>query len=51
MKVSIRPLEILLVEDNKGYIGLMTEFFNDSEFITNLHIAEDGEEATHFFIR
>jgi CheY-like chemotaxis protein len=48
MKMSNRPLEILLVEDNKGDIGLITEFFSDSEFITNLHIAEDGEEAIHF---
>ena len=42
------PLEILLVEDNKGDMGLITEFFNDSEFIINLHIAEDGEEAIRF---
>ena len=32
MKMSTKPLEILLVEDNKGDIGLITEFFNDSEF-------------------
>jgi len=41
-------LEILLVEDNKGDIGLITEFFIDSKVITNLHIAEDGEEAIRF---
>ena len=48
MKISTKPLEILLVEDNKGDIGLITEFFLDSEAITNLHIAEDGEEAIYF---
>ena len=41
-------MEILLVEDNKGDIGLITEFLSDAKVITNIHIAEDGEEAIHF---
>ena len=48
MKTSTKPLEILLVENNKGNIGLITELFLDSEFITNLHIAEDKKEAIYF---
>jgi len=48
MKILDKPLEILLVEDNKGDIGLITEFFIDSKIRTNLHIAEDGEEAIQF---
>ena len=48
MKILDRPLEILLVEDNKGDIGLITEFFSDAKVLTNLHIAEDGEEAVRF---
>ena len=48
MTISTKPLEILLVEDNKGDIGLITEFFSDAKVITNLHIAEDGEEAIRF---
>src|SRR5271169_575573 len=48
MKTFPKPLEILLVEDNKGDIGLITEFFIDSKIRTNLHIAEDGEEAISF---
>jgi len=48
MKMPTKPLEVLLVEDNKGDIGLITEFFNDSEVITNIHIADDGEEAIRF---
>ena len=48
MKMSTKPLEILLVEDNKGDIGLITEFLSDAKVITNIHIAEDGEEAIHF---
>ena len=48
MKMSTQPLEILFVEDNKGDIGLITEFFSDAKVIINLHIAEDGEEAIRF---
>src|SRR5271157_2955132 len=48
LKILDKPLELLLVEDNKGDIGLITEFFIDAKVITNLHIAEDGEEAIHF---
>ena len=48
MKMLSEPLEILLVEDNKGDIGLITEFFIDSKIRTNIHIAEDGEEAISF---
>jgi len=48
MEMSTKPFEILLVEDNKGDIGLITELFCDTKVITNLHIAEDGEKAIHF---
>ena len=48
MKISTKPLEILLVENKKGDIGLITEFFSDAKVITNIHIAEDGEEALSF---
>jgi two-component system response regulator len=48
MKMLAKPLEIHLVEDNKGDIGLITEFFSDAKVITNLNVAEDGEEAIRF---
>jgi len=48
MKILDKPLEILSVEDNKGDIGLITEFFIDSKIRTNLYIAEDGEEVIQF---
>jgi DNA-binding response OmpR family regulator len=41
-------LEILLVEDNKGDIGLIEEFFEDAKIRINLNVAEDGEEAVRF---
>ena len=41
-------MEILLVEDNKGDIGLIEEFFEDAKIRTNLHVVEDGEDAIRF---
>ena len=40
-----KPVEILLVEDNKGDIGLIEEIFEEAQTRNKLHIAEDGEEA------
>ena len=48
MRLSHKPFEILLVEDNKGDIGLIEKFFENAKIGTNLHVAEDGEEAIRF---
>jgi CheY-like chemotaxis protein len=48
MKILDKSLEILLVEDNKGDIGLIEEFFKDAKIRINLHVEEDGEEAIRF---
>ena|SRR5271157_1193512 len=48
VKMLTKPLEILLVEDNKGDVGLIQEFLTDAKIGTNLHVAEDGEEAGQF---
>jgi hypothetical protein len=47
LKVRVRgkPVEILLVEDNKGDVGLVEEVFEESKIRNHLHVAEDGEEA------
>jgi CheY-like chemotaxis protein len=46
--IAAKPIEILLVEDSRGDIGLIEEVFEDAKIRNNLHIAEDGEEATLF---
>ena len=43
-----KPIEILLVEDNKGDVGLIEEVFEEAKIRNHLHIAEDGEEAILF---
>ena len=46
--IAAKPIEILLVEDSKGDIGLIEEVFEEAKIRNNLHIAEDGEEAILF---
>ena len=43
-----KSVEILLVEDSKGDIGLIEEVFEDAKIGNTLHIVEDGEEAIAF---
>ena len=48
MKILDKPVEILLVEDNEGDVGLIEEVFEEAKIRNNLHVAEDGEEAILF---
>ena len=50
MKFSkkIRPVEILLVEDNPGDIRLTKEAMKEAKIINNLNVVEDGVEALAF---
>jgi len=48
MIIIDKPVEILLVEDNEGDIGLIEEVFEEAKIRNTLHIAEDGEEAILF---
>ncbi|MGZ7118314.1 MAG: response regulator [Methanobacterium sp.] len=43
-----KQVEILLVEDNEGDVGLIEEVFEDAKIRNNLHVTEDGEEAMLF---
>jgi CheY-like chemotaxis protein len=40
-----KPIEILIVEDNAGDVGLIEEVFEEAKINNNIHVAEDGEEA------
>ena len=46
-----RPVEILLVEDNEGDVGLIEEVFEEGRINNILHVAEDGEEAMLFLLK
>ncbi|TBR42137.1 response regulator [Marinomonas agarivorans] len=45
MSNKVRPIEILLVEDNPGDIILTQEAFSEAKIWNNIHTAKDGEEA------
>lgn len=49
-KIAAKPIEILLVEDSKGDVGLIEEVFEDAKIRNNLRVVEDGEEAI-FYLR
>jgi CheY-like chemotaxis protein len=42
---SLRPIEILLVEDNPGDADLAREALESSKIRSNLHVVVDGQEA------
>jgi CheY-like chemotaxis protein len=46
-----RPVEILLVEDNEGDVGLVEEVFEEAKMRNIIHVAEDGEEAMQFLYK
>ena len=41
-------VDILLVEDNPGDVRLAREALRDAHVPTNLHVANDGEQAIRF---
>jgi CheY-like chemotaxis protein len=48
MEILSKPVEILLVEDNAGDVGLIEEVFEEAKIKNNIHVAEDGEEAMKY---
>jgi len=47
-EANLRPIEILLVEDNPGDVRLTSEAFKEGKNLNKLHVAIDGEEAMAF---
>ena len=45
---GMKPIEILLVEDNIGDIRLTEEALNETKLTVNLSVARDGMEAMEF---
>ena len=41
----MRPVEVLLIEDNPGDVRLTKEALKEGKIINNLHVTEDGVEA------
>lgn len=47
----VKPIEILLVEDNLGDADLAREALEGSKFHNELHVVDDGEKAMAFLHR
>lgn len=47
-ETSVRPIDILLVEDNPGDVRLTREALSEGKFWHNLYVVEDGEAAMAF---
>jgi len=48
IKENIRPIEILLVDDNPGDIRLTQEALKESKVLNKIHVVEDGMETLEF---
>jgi CheY-like chemotaxis protein len=48
---ALRPIEILLVEDNPGDVRLTREALKDAKVANALHVVEDGVAAIEFLSR
>ena len=48
---TMRPIEILLVEDNPGDVRLTIEALKDGKIANNLNVARDGTEGLRFLHR
>lgn len=44
----MKPIQILLVEDNEGDILLITEALKEAKILNSVRIAKDGEQAIDF---
>jgi two-component system, chemotaxis family, response regulator Rcp1 len=51
MNTLIKPIEILLIEDNPGDVRLTQECLKKSKVANHLSVAEDGIEAMSFLFR
>lgn len=47
----VRPIDILLVEDNPGDVRLTKEALKEGKVQNNLHVAGDGEQALRFLLQ
>ncbi|MDZ7843466.1 MAG: response regulator [Anaerolineales bacterium] len=47
----VKPIDILLVEDNPGDVRLTREALREGKVQNNLHVVMDGEEALQFLLR
>ena len=50
-ELSVKAIEVLLVEDNPGDVLLTKEALHEGKANFNIHVVSDGEEALKFLFR
>ena len=50
-ELDMRPIEVLLVEDDAGDVLMTREAFEDAQVVNNLSVVSDGAEALEFLRR
>lgn len=50
-KIKLKPVHILLVEDNEGDIVLTIDAFEESKVSTEISVARNGQEALDFLYK
>lgn len=48
---TIKPIQIMLVEDNEGDIYLTMEAFKEGKFSNHLTVVRNGEEAVKYLLK
>jgi CheY-like chemotaxis protein len=51
MTAAPQPIEVLLVEDDRGDEMMTREAFEDNRILNRLHVVRDGQEALDFLFR
>ncbi len=51
MNIMVRPVEILLIEDNPGDVRLTQECLKKSKVANHLSVVEDGIDAMNFLLQ
>ena len=49
--MKLKPIHILLVEDNPGDVELVFASFEGTELVNNLYVVEDGQEALDYVFK
>lgn len=50
-RIDVKPVDILLVEDNPGDVRLTREALRDAKILNEIHVVKDGVEAMDFLHR
>jgi two-component system response regulator len=50
-KITLKPIDILIVEDNGGDLRLIREVLDESKISNQIYAVRDGEEALDFLFR